>query len=303
MERPPQLGDLLVSVGVITKQQLAEALQYQRERGCMLGEALTHLHACTAEDIRGALDAQKRNTPLSDRLAVIKGRPTGPVSLDGASDLSWRYLQAFERELGTIAGDVRDVAQALVDLGLAIEAARKTVAANSEAAQETLSATWVHLKVITDELSHYAAELSPRPLEDGNLLVSLRHYASHYRRCYEGSLRLEVRGGDVRTSAHVGLGLFRALQVLLRGIGASENSRDVLLSLSADGGQVIVTAAFERICCRGAVGDPIGEMEERVHLLGGCVQRDADGDYLILTYRVPAGTAPHGPLGIPIMVS
>ncbi len=52
------IGDLLIERGVINKQQLDEAISYQKEKGGLLGEALMELKHAPEEDIAQALTSQ-----------------------------------------------------------------------------------------------------------------------------------------------------------------------------------------------------------------------------------------------------
>lgn len=52
------LGELLIERGVISKEQVAMALAYQKEKGGLLGEKLVELKFATEEDIAQALTAQ-----------------------------------------------------------------------------------------------------------------------------------------------------------------------------------------------------------------------------------------------------
>ena len=53
-----QLGELLIERGVIDKEQLSMTLNYQKEKGGLLGENLVHLKFATEEDIAQALTCQ-----------------------------------------------------------------------------------------------------------------------------------------------------------------------------------------------------------------------------------------------------
>ncbi|MBI4354573.1 MAG: hypothetical protein HY595_04985 [Candidatus Omnitrophica bacterium] len=53
-----KLGEVLLERGVITPQQLEEALAYQRTHGGLLGQVLTQLGFATEEEIALALTAQ-----------------------------------------------------------------------------------------------------------------------------------------------------------------------------------------------------------------------------------------------------
>ena len=57
---PPPLGEILVSQGLLQKQQLDEALQYKDEHGLFLGQALVALRLVTEEDLVRALRSQQR---------------------------------------------------------------------------------------------------------------------------------------------------------------------------------------------------------------------------------------------------
>ena len=53
--RSLRLGDILIEQGVISEVQLSNSLEYQRESGARLGEALAHLGYATADQIADAL--------------------------------------------------------------------------------------------------------------------------------------------------------------------------------------------------------------------------------------------------------
>ena len=53
-----QLGELLIERGIISRQQLDEALTVQKERGGLIGEVLVELGFAKEEDITQALTAQ-----------------------------------------------------------------------------------------------------------------------------------------------------------------------------------------------------------------------------------------------------
>lgn len=53
-----QLGELLIERGVINRQQLNLAIDFQKKNGGMLGEALVDLNFATEKDIAQALTAQ-----------------------------------------------------------------------------------------------------------------------------------------------------------------------------------------------------------------------------------------------------
>jgi len=65
-----RLGDILIEQGVISEVQLSSSLQYQRETGARLGEALTHLGFATPEQIAGAL-AWQGNYGISALTEII----------------------------------------------------------------------------------------------------------------------------------------------------------------------------------------------------------------------------------------
>lgn len=298
MTRSPQLGDLLASVGIINQQQLAQALQYQAEHGGLLGQALVRLGACSDEAIGRALEAQRGYTPLADRLAAIRGREAAvsPLAALDGREASLRYLQAFEREMRRVARDVKDVAYLLSSMGLQVEAARKTFVVNPEAAEQALNEVWENLRVIARELDFYATDLAPSALDEHDLLGALRQYAGHYRACYGGCLNLSVGSSNVRVSPQTALGLFRAIQCVLRAVGNSEGNRDVSVCLLVEDEQVVVALVFEPIrAAEGAAPNPAAEYEERILLLGGQVERQEEDASVTLICRVPVGALPPGP--------
>ena len=56
--RKEKLGEILLRDGIISEEQLEEALQLQQESGCMVGEALVDLEFATEEDIAISLVTQ-----------------------------------------------------------------------------------------------------------------------------------------------------------------------------------------------------------------------------------------------------
>ncbi len=305
MERAPQLGDLLVSVGIISRDQLAQALEHQKQYGGMLGQVLVKLGTCTDDDIRGALEAQQRRTPLAQRLAVIKGRQGATEVLPAASpEVAWRFFQLHEREMRRIAKDVQDVCQLLGGMGLQIDAARKTLAEQPASVEGVLRQIWEQLSVVVRELGYYSVELAPAALEEGSLLTILKQYAAHYHTCYGGNLEIGLRSDDLRMSNQTALGLFRALQSLMRGIGNSEADRNACIYLSVEGEQAVAVIEFERLrFSSGGMGDPVGELEEWIALLGGHTEREEHVDRIRITCRAPVGPVPPGPRAGTIVVS
>jgi hypothetical protein len=53
-----RLGNLLIQEGIISKEQLIEALSYHVSEDVPLGEALLHLHFCAKEQLEWALRHQ-----------------------------------------------------------------------------------------------------------------------------------------------------------------------------------------------------------------------------------------------------
>ncbi|WP_018869143.1 GspE/PulE family protein [Thioalkalivibrio sp. ALgr3] len=66
--RTRSLGETLVDTGVITEEQLQQALAEQRDSGRKLGRVLTDMGLCTQEDIAGALQEQMRRIRIGDLL-------------------------------------------------------------------------------------------------------------------------------------------------------------------------------------------------------------------------------------------
>ena len=66
--RTRSLGETLVDTGIITDEQLQQALAEQRDSGRKLGRVLTDLGLCTQEDITRALQEQMRRIRIGDLL-------------------------------------------------------------------------------------------------------------------------------------------------------------------------------------------------------------------------------------------
>ncbi|MBL8862795.1 MAG: hypothetical protein JNK02_12415 [Planctomycetes bacterium] len=60
LARRSQIGELLVSEGKLSREELEAALAYREERGLKLGQALVALHLVTQQDLAGALRSQGR---------------------------------------------------------------------------------------------------------------------------------------------------------------------------------------------------------------------------------------------------
>ena len=56
--REEKLGEILERDGIVTQEQIAQAVELQRESGCMFGEALIELEFATEEDIAISLVSQ-----------------------------------------------------------------------------------------------------------------------------------------------------------------------------------------------------------------------------------------------------
>ena len=70
-----RLGGLLVSRGVLDRQQLVEALRRQRELGgARLGDVLVELGFCRREDLAGALATQAQIRHDIDELATRRSK-------------------------------------------------------------------------------------------------------------------------------------------------------------------------------------------------------------------------------------
>jgi signal transduction histidine kinase len=236
---------------------------------------------------------------------VIKGRQSGvEAPVVTTTEATWRCTQVFEREMRRVAKDVQDVCQLMSEMSLQVDVARKTLAANPAGADSVLGRMWEQLSVVVRELGYYAVELAPAALEEGNLLTVLKQYSAHYHACYGGSLEIGLRSDDLRMSHQTALGMFRALQSLMRGVGNSEASRDTRVYLSVEDEHAVAIIEFERIrSSGGAMGDPIGEMEERIALIGGQTERQDDDDRIRITCRAPVGQLPPGPRAGAIVVS
>jgi hypothetical protein len=81
-----RLGDIIVERGLVTPEQLAEALVVQRESGAKLGEVLVELGFLTRVTLAGVISAQwddlrlttsgRKNAETNARSAVLPGSST-----------------------------------------------------------------------------------------------------------------------------------------------------------------------------------------------------------------------------------
>ncbi|MEO5333921.1 MAG: hypothetical protein H7839_18055, partial [Magnetococcus sp. YQC-5] len=62
------LGELLVETGLISTEQLQQALAYQDKTGAKLGEALVHLGAITEQALEKFLTRQRQKIRIGDKL-------------------------------------------------------------------------------------------------------------------------------------------------------------------------------------------------------------------------------------------
>lgn len=104
--RSRSLGETLVETGIITDEQLQQALAEQSRSGRKLGRVLTDLELCTQEDIATALQEQVRRIRIGD-LLIDYGHIT-------ESELD----EALKRQKGS----ARKLGQVLVDMGLVSQA-------------------------------------------------------------------------------------------------------------------------------------------------------------------------------------
>ena len=76
-----KLGDALVKCGLVTREQLAKALEVQRGTTKRIGEVLVELGLVNALDIASALGKQL-NIPYTSRVSELMSPGKGAESLD-----------------------------------------------------------------------------------------------------------------------------------------------------------------------------------------------------------------------------
>ena len=86
----PRLGEMLISRGLISKEDLERGLELQRERGDKLGKILVDLGFLATRDLLGALSEQ-----LATPLAAIDGPPPAAPELEGLSTRFMRQSRFF----------------------------------------------------------------------------------------------------------------------------------------------------------------------------------------------------------------
>lgn len=111
-----KLGEILTSKGLVTPQQVDEALELQRKEGCLIGEALVKLNYVTEEAIAWALTVQFGfpYLPLAgyeidkDTIAIIPydlAKEYGVIGIDKigsvftiamSNPLKWEIIQKLE---------------------------------------------------------------------------------------------------------------------------------------------------------------------------------------------------------------
>ena len=121
-----RLGELLVSEGLVSPEELQEALEFQKERGGLLGTALVRLGSVTEDGIRGAL-ARKYGIAVVD-LAAMASDPEALTRLPREKAAAYgAFPVALEgRRLTVAISDPTDV-RVLDDLRFAIEVRRDSV--------------------------------------------------------------------------------------------------------------------------------------------------------------------------------
>ena len=104
--RSRSLGETLVETGIITDDQLQQALAEQESSGRKLGRVLTDLGLCTQEDIATALQEQVRRIRIGDLL------------IDYGHITETELEEALKRQKGSS----RKLGQVLIDMGLVSQA-------------------------------------------------------------------------------------------------------------------------------------------------------------------------------------
>mgnify|MGYP000099667555 CR=1 FL=1 len=64
VRKKKRLGDLLVEEGVLTQEQLMEALKKQREMGLRLGETIAELQLYGLSNLVADIDTKRQHVPI-----------------------------------------------------------------------------------------------------------------------------------------------------------------------------------------------------------------------------------------------
>lgn len=100
------LGDILVRMGVVTSEQLEDALRFQKEAtpDSLLGRILVSEKSCTAEQIEAAVEAQKglRSDRLSEQAlaAASMAGQRKKVMRNANLDMIYQGAKALKRVRG-----------------------------------------------------------------------------------------------------------------------------------------------------------------------------------------------------------
>lgn len=93
-----RLGELLLHLGLVTREQLAAALAYHSRWHCRLGEALVHLRLLTAEQVQRALSSQLKVPYVrGEQMAKVPAAVVRSISADVLTRLKVCPLR-MERE-------------------------------------------------------------------------------------------------------------------------------------------------------------------------------------------------------------
>jgi type IV pilus assembly protein PilB len=202
-----RLGDILVDRGVITEEQLAQAVRYQSDTGARLGEALSQLAFITPVELHEALAWQSSYGvsgfgellphPQASRLLTEKfcrARGVLPVNFDGEKVLILAMVDP---------ADVVTVDDVRLITGLEVRAVVTTAAAIREAwdlvfaGQGRLEVGPVPVQVVEPEERRAAEHDAVISIVDDIILTAMRRKASdiHFEPQEDGlAVRLRVDG-------------------------------------------------------------------------------------------------------------
>ncbi|MBF0342083.1 MAG: MSHA biogenesis protein MshE, partial [Magnetococcales bacterium] len=128
MALPPpnklRLGDLLVDTGLITAEQLLQALSHQEKTGAKLGEALVRLGFVTEQALQNFLNRQRQKLRIGDKLvdagvisadqlqtALAEQKKSGKKLGQSLAQLGilseTRFLEFFAEQLGISYVDLK----------------------------------------------------------------------------------------------------------------------------------------------------------------------------------------------------
>jgi PAS domain S-box-containing protein len=245
-------------------------------------------------DITRRIEAEAQRARLLEQLEASRQQ---------LQALSRRFVTMQESERSYVADQLYNQAGQIL-AALQMQLSRLGREGGRESAAEQLPAMQAMLQEAMGKLHDLAKELRPVGLDRSTLARVLGAYATDFGKAY--GLAIQFRPGaaeTLRVPADVGTAIFRCMQEGLTNVALHARASEVVLSLTVDGDDLVVTLAdngvgfaardtWDEDDPRLAKGLGLASMRERLEMVGGQLAILSGESGTTLTMQAPLGPGP-----------